>query len=309
MIGGPLATGRRRAIDHVLRTTAPMHDGFAGGAFVDTAGSLIGVTTAAAIRGLGVVIPASIAWQTAAAILEHGGLKRGYLGISGQTARLAAHQRDAIGRDEALVVVGVPAGSPAAAAGVLVGDVLFELDGHAIGSPEHLLDLLTGDRVGRQAALRLLRGGAVLDLGVTDRRAARGLMRVLLVGPASERARLRAQLDPSIEVAGEFASLADARAAEVDADAVLVVPVHESSAASALNGDVDDVYDVEPLTAREIQVLELLAEGLPNKAIAARLGISDQTVKFHVAALSGKLGAANRTDAVRRAVRRGLIAL
>ena len=63
------------------------------------------------------------------------------------------------------------------------------------------------------------------------------------------------------------------------------------------------------LKAREIQVLELLAEGLPNKAIAERLGISDQTVKFHVASISGKLGAANRTDAVRRAVRRGLIAL
>jgi DNA-binding NarL/FixJ family response regulator len=63
------------------------------------------------------------------------------------------------------------------------------------------------------------------------------------------------------------------------------------------------------LTTREIQVLELLAEGLPNKGIARRLGISDQTVKYHVAALSGKLGAANRTDAVRRAVRRGLIAL
>jgi DNA-binding NarL/FixJ family response regulator len=131
-------------------------------------------------------------------------------------------------------------------------------------------------------------------------------MRVLLVGPASERARLRAQLDPSIEVAGEFASLPDARAAEADADAVLVVPVHESTPGSMLD---DGVYDVEPLTAREIQVLELLAEGLPNKAIAGRLGISDQTVKFHVAALSGKLGAANRTDAVRRAVRRGLIAL
>ena len=167
VIGGPLATGRRRAIDHVLRTTAPMHDGFAGGAFVDTTGALLGVTTAAAIRGLGVVIPASIVWQTAAGILEHGGLKRGYLGISGQTARLAAHQRDAIGRDEALVVVGVPAGSPAAAAGVLVGDVLFELDGHAIGSPEQLLDLLTGERVGRQAVLRLLRGGTVAEVGVT----------------------------------------------------------------------------------------------------------------------------------------------
>lgn len=130
-------------------------------------------------------------------------------------------------------------------------------------------------------------------------------MRVLLVGPASERARMRAQLDSSIEVAGEFASLADARAADVDADAVLVVPVHESD--DNVDVDVDVVQD--PLTAREIQVLELLAEGLPNKAIANRLGISDQTVKFHVASLSGKLGAANRTDAVRRAVRRGLIAL
>ena len=65
----------------------------------------------------------------------------------------------------------------------------------------------------------------------------------------------------------------------------------------------------ESLTPREIQVLELLAEGLPNKAIARRLGISDQTVKFHVSSISGKLGAANRTDAVRRAVRRGLITL
>ncbi len=130
-------------------------------------------------------------------------------------------------------------------------------------------------------------------------------MRVLLVGPASERARLRAQLDPSIEIAGEFASLADARAADADADAVLVVPVHEPD--DEVDVDLDVVQD--PLTAREIQVLELLAEGLPNKAIAARLGISDQTVKFHVASLSGKLGAANRTDAVRRAVRRGLIAL
>ena len=65
----------------------------------------------------------------------------------------------------------------------------------------------------------------------------------------------------------------------------------------------------ESLTSREVQVLELLAEGLSNKTIAERLGISDQTVKFHVASISGKLGAVNRTDAVRRAVRQGLITL
>ena len=47
--------------------------------------------------------------------------------------------------------------------------------------------------------------------------------------------------------------------------------------------------------------------GLPNKAIAARLRISDQTVKFHVAAILGRLGAVNRTDIVRRALARGLV--
>jgi DNA-binding NarL/FixJ family response regulator len=136
-------------------------------------------------------------------------------------------------------------------------------------------------------------------------------MRVLLVGPPSERARLRSQLDHSIEVAGEFVTLAEARAADLDADALLVAPVRRplDRLGPADPGDlVDDEID-DPLTSREIQVLTLLAEGLPNKAIASRLGISDQTVKFHVAAVSGKLGAANRTDAVRRAVRRGLIAL
>src|SRR5512140_367251 len=84
VIGGPLPTGPRCAIDEIIRTTAPMHDGFAGGGLLDTAGHLIGITTAATIRGLGVVIPAAIAWKTAATLLEHGSVRRGYLGIAAQ---------------------------------------------------------------------------------------------------------------------------------------------------------------------------------------------------------------------------------
>jgi serine protease DegQ len=167
VIGGPLPTGRRRAIDEVIRTTAPMHDGFAGGAFLDTSGALIGIATAAAIRGLGVVIPAAIAWKTAATVLEHGSLKRGYLGIAGQVVALPENQRGTDGREHALLVVGVTAQSPAAAAGILVGDVLLEFDGHAVTSPEDLLDLLAGDRVGRQATLRVRRGAAVTQMTVT----------------------------------------------------------------------------------------------------------------------------------------------
>lgn len=66
---------------------------------------------------------------------------------------------------------------------------------------------------------------------------------------------------------------------------------------------------VEELTPREFEVLQLLAEGLSNKAIAQRLGLSENTVKFHIGSIYGKLGAHNRTEAVTQAARLGLIVL
>lgn len=129
-------------------------------------------------------------------------------------------------------------------------------------------------------------------------------MRVIVVGPARARERLRWQLEAqSIEVVGEFATSAQARASGIAADAIV-----SGLDAPRLDDDLGGIPE-EPLTPRELEVLELLAEGLPNKAIADRLGISDQTVKFHVASLMGKLGASNRVETVRAAVRRGLIAL
>ncbi len=150
-------------------------------------------------------------------------------------------------------------------------------------------------------------------------------MRVVLVGPAVERARVRAMLMDGVEVVGEAPTLA--AALDFACDAFLLAaptpqtvvsgrsrnargPAGREHARAGNPGDPgnDHAFD-EPLTPRELQVLGLLAEGLPNKAIAARLDISDQTVKFHVSSICGKLGAANRTAAVRRAVRRGLITL
>jgi DNA-binding NarL/FixJ family response regulator len=66
---------------------------------------------------------------------------------------------------------------------------------------------------------------------------------------------------------------------------------------------------VESLTARELDVLALLADGVGNREIAGRLGISEHTVKFHLSAIFGKLGASTRTDAVRRALKSGLVDL
>ena len=99
--------------------------------------------------------------------MERGSLKRGYLGLAGQPVELPEAQRDQDGRTQALLVAGVTSGSPAAAAGLLVGDVLLAFDGHAVESPEDLMDLLVGDRVGRQATLRVLRGGTPTELTVT----------------------------------------------------------------------------------------------------------------------------------------------
>ena len=124
-------------------------------------------------------------------------------------------------------------------------------------------------------------------------------MRVALVGSPLDLERLRQTLDDSLDVIGEFATIAEARNADVHVDAYLVAPEQRRG----------DEELSEALTPRELQVLEHLAAGLSNKAIAARLAISDQTVKFHVAAITGKLGVTNRTEAVRRALRLGLIAL
>jgi S1-C subfamily serine protease len=167
VIGGPLRTGRRRAIDQVLRTTAPMHDGFAGGAFLDASGGLAGINTAAAIRGLGVVIPASIAWNAAAVVVERGGQTRGYLGIAGQPVRLPEHQRGGAGQERGLLVLAVTPGGPAAHAGMLIGDVVLALGETAVDSPETLMDLLASLGAGVDATLHVLRGGAPIEMNVT----------------------------------------------------------------------------------------------------------------------------------------------
>jgi DNA-binding NarL/FixJ family response regulator len=127
-------------------------------------------------------------------------------------------------------------------------------------------------------------------------------MRLVIVGTSAARARLSAALPEELEVVGETRTLAEARKLTVIADAWLV-------AAGSHEDEEEELEGREHLTPRELEVLELLAQGLPNKGIAARLGISDQTVKFHVAAICGKLGAANRTDAARRALRLGVISL
>ena len=110
-------------------------------------------------------------------------------------------------------------------------------------------------------------------------------LRVYLRGAAAA-FRSRLALDPNLEIVDRLD----------DAEAVLSTPPSQG-----------DDAPVESLTAREHDVLILLGEGLSNRDIAARLGISEHTVKFHLASIFGKLGASTRTEAVQRGLRLGVI--
>jgi DNA-binding NarL/FixJ family response regulator len=96
----------------------------------------------------------------------------------------------------------------------------------------------------------------------------------------------------------------------VAAGLIVVHPVEVSTLLPTPTSSTTEIAPlVEPLTKREREVLQMLATGLGNKEIAARLAISDHTAKFHVASILGKLGASTRTEAVAIGIRRGLILL
>ena len=138
--------------------------------------------------------------------------------------------------------------------------------------------------------------------------------RVFLVGVAQEDLSLlrqRSLADGGLEIVGT-ALLADIQRGAVrppdSIDAVVTSPaVWAGVTVVAGRSEVRDDRLIEALTVRERDVLALVADGHPNREIAARLGISEHTVKFHLASLFGKLGVSSRTQAVRRALEWGLI--
>ena len=89
----------------------------------------------------------------------------------------------------------------------------------------------------------------------------------------------------------------------------LVGPILVHTLAKESGSQEEQSQSLESLTERESEVLQLLAMGLANKQIAASLGISEHTVKFHVSSIYARLNATNRTDAVRLGIQRGLILL
>jgi S1-C subfamily serine protease len=159
----PPAGGR---LESYLETDIDPHPGFSGGLLLDAGGKALGVTTAGLLRGAGMAVAAPSLRRVVEALLARGRMRRGWLGIGTQPVALGPDLGARLGQATALLVLSVQPGSPAARAGLLLGDVLLRSGEERLTSPAALLPALDEDRVGRDLALHVLRAGEERDVAV-----------------------------------------------------------------------------------------------------------------------------------------------
>ena len=167
VVGGPLRTGRARAIERVIRIQHAPHGALQGGVLVDATGRALGIITGMAIRGTTVVIPAAVAWGAAARVSADGGVKQGFLGVSTIPVPVPERQRAGRSQDFGLLISHVASPSPAETAGLLIGDVIVGFDGGAINDADDLVTGLRGSRVGTPVSITVIRGTAAVDVTAT----------------------------------------------------------------------------------------------------------------------------------------------
>ncbi len=173
-IVGPLRFGRAPRLDRLIRTDLVTYPGGSGGPLVDAHGRIVGIVSTGLLRGLPLGVPAPAAWEVARELAEHGTARVAYLGIGSQPVDIPEHQRGD-GATSGLLVLAVGDDTPAARAGVMVGDILVRFDSQALRDPDELLARLTADRIGREVPAEVLRAGEKRTLTITvGERPARG---------------------------------------------------------------------------------------------------------------------------------------
>ncbi len=153
-------------IDRYLATDVVMYPGFSGGPLVGANGRLLGLNTSGLGGDASLAIPASTLSRVVEALRSNGRVRRGYLGISTQRARLPESIATQVGQKTGLLIIAVESDSPAESAGLTLGDTLLALSGQSISTHEDLLAALSGDVVGQKEIARVLRGGQVQELAV-----------------------------------------------------------------------------------------------------------------------------------------------
>jgi S1-C subfamily serine protease len=166
-LGGAWRSVGGGKVSHYIRPDLVMYPGFSGGPLIDGAGKVIGLATSALTREGGIALSAATVQPVVETLLAHGRMRRGYLGVGVQPAKLPAGVAESLERETGVLLNSIEADSPAAAAGLLVGDILVALDGEAVERPEDLTLLLQGSQVGQAITAQLVRGGALTEISVT----------------------------------------------------------------------------------------------------------------------------------------------
>ena len=154
VLGPSIKTHWGGVLDHYIESDRQIPRGFAGGALIDVDGAVIGMNTRTLLRGADLAIPTATLRRVVDELKQHGGIRRGYLGVGTYPAQGGA------------LVASIEDGGPAATAGVLVGDLLVELDGVAVDQPDALRAVL-GDRPGKTVKLAFTRAGNRQEVDVT----------------------------------------------------------------------------------------------------------------------------------------------
>lgn len=158
---GEWRSWRGGRIDRLIKLDGGLYSGLAGAAVADASGRVLGIASPAFSRSHGVVLPAATIDRVLAQLLEHGRVRRGYLGIAAQPARALLDGAPIDG----LLVASLADDGPAAAAGVMVGDVVVEAGGRPVASIEALRDALVALPAGEpRLPLRLARAGQAVEL-------------------------------------------------------------------------------------------------------------------------------------------------
>ncbi len=172
-LGRSLRGASGRLIENVIQTDAALNPGNSGGPLVDHRGAAVGVSTAAILPGQGLcfAIPLHAAERVAAALIRDGRVRRARIGVGGQTAPVprALARHHALASATGVKVLSVEAGEPAAAAGVVRGDVIVGLDGQPVRDVDDLQRLLGEPAIGRPLTLALLRLTEKLERVVVPR--------------------------------------------------------------------------------------------------------------------------------------------
>jgi S1-C subfamily serine protease len=163
-LGRSLRATSGRLIDDVIQTDAALNPGNSGGPLVATSGQVVGINTAMIARAQGIcfAVASNTAVFVVSEFIAHGRVRRAHIGIAAETVPLPRRLSLATGAGgRAIRVSEVEPGGPAAAAGLLAGDLLLSLDGIAIEGADDLIRLLGAGRIGRETTVSVLRGGQV----------------------------------------------------------------------------------------------------------------------------------------------------